>query len=224
MAANMSRRRPARSSRVRVAPGGIRAWRVVVMGDTVLSSEGMAALLRRHARFHVCAAVHGQEQAEIALKSQDADLLLLELSPESVPVIPWIMHLATQFPRTRVLFIARPCERLNAERALRAGACAWFSKNGTIDELSQAMEAALSGPAPRTNRVGPATPDLGALSDRQLHVFSLIAAGHGIGRIAGELGISRKTVETHCEHIKLKLHYRDAVALRQGALNLLGVP
>ncbi len=53
-------------------------------------------------------------------------------------------------------------------------------------------------------------------------VFALIAAGHGTGQIAEELGISRKTVETHCEHIKLKLGYADAEALHRGAQESLG--
>ena len=53
-------------------------------------------------------------------------------------------------------------------------------------------------------------------------VFALIAAGHGTGQIAKELGISRKTIESHCEHIKLKLCYPDAEALRRGARDLLG--
>jgi two-component system nitrate/nitrite response regulator NarL len=60
------------------------------------------------------------------------------------------------------------------------------------------------------------------LSDRELHVFTLIAAGHGVGQIGRELGISRKTVETHCEHIKLKLRYPNAEALRRGAHMSLG--
>ena len=65
---------------------------------------------------------------------------------------------------------------------------------------------------------------VGDLSDRELHVFTLIAAGHGVGQIARELGISRKTVETHCDHIKGKLGYRDAEALRRGARESLGQP
>jgi DNA-binding CsgD family transcriptional regulator len=63
---------------------------------------------------------------------------------------------------------------------------------------------------------------LGLLSDRELAVFSLIAAGNGPSQIAKELGISRKTVECHCEHIKLKLGYPDAGALRRGARELSG--
>jgi DNA-binding CsgD family transcriptional regulator len=54
-----------------------------------------------------------------------------------------------------------------------------------------------------------------------LAVFSFIAASHGTGQIARELGISRKTVETHCAHIKLKLGYRDAAALKRGARDFL---
>ena len=64
--------------------------------------------------------------------------------------------------------------------------------------------------------------DVRKLSDRELHVFTLIAAEHGVGQIARELGISRKTVETHCEHIKLKLRYPNAAALRRGAHTSLG--
>ena len=61
-----------------------------------------------------------------------------------------------------------------------------------------------------------------ALSNRELAVFALIAAEHRPREIAKELGISRKTVETHFEHIKLKLGYADAEALKRGARKLLG--
>jgi DNA-binding CsgD family transcriptional regulator len=55
------------------------------------------------------------------------------------------------------------------------------------------------------------------VTDRELHVFALRGAGLGTSRIAEELGISPRTVETYDEHIKLKLGYQDAGALRCGA-------
>jgi len=64
--------------------------------------------------------------------------------------------------------------------------------------------------------------ELGQLSDRELAVFALIAAEQSVARIAKKLGISRSTVETHCQHIKLKLGYPNAEALKQGARKLLG--
>jgi DNA-binding CsgD family transcriptional regulator len=55
------------------------------------------------------------------------------------------------------------------------------------------------------------------LTDRELHVFALIGAGLGTSRIAKELGISPRTVETYQEHIKVKLGYPDAHTLHQAA-------
>jgi DNA-binding CsgD family transcriptional regulator len=46
----------------------------------------------------------------------------------------------------------------------------------------------------------------------------LIGAGLGTARIAQELGLSRKTIESYREHIKLKLGFSNAEALRKGAL------
>jgi DNA-binding CsgD family transcriptional regulator len=54
-------------------------------------------------------------------------------------------------------------------------------------------------------------------------VLALVAAEHRTGQIAKELGIRGKTVESHCEHIKLKLGYPDAKALYRGARALLGI-
>jgi DNA-binding CsgD family transcriptional regulator len=61
------------------------------------------------------------------------------------------------------------------------------------------------------------------LTDRELHVFGLIGAGFGTSRIAKELGISPRTVETYREHIKLKLGYPDADALHRGAREWFGL-
>jgi DNA-binding NarL/FixJ family response regulator len=69
----------------------------------------------------------------------------------------------------------------------------------------------------------PAHPKAGELTDRELHVFALTGAGFGTSRIAKELGISPRTLETYYEHIKLKLGYPDANALHRGARDWFGV-
>jgi DNA-binding NarL/FixJ family response regulator len=63
---------------------------------------------------------------------------------------------------------------------------------------------------------------LDVLSDRELAVFALIAAEHGTGQIAKELGVSRKTIETHSEHIKQKLGYGNAQELKRRAREFFG--
>ena len=43
------------------------------------------------------------------------------------------------------------------------------------------------------------------LTDRELEVFQLIGEGHDMHEIAGELHLSKKTVEAHRANIKEKL-------------------
>jgi DNA-binding NarL/FixJ family response regulator len=101
-------------------------------------------------------------------------------------------------------------------------------KNSSVKELMHAIETVLAGEIYASQAITgfamhkfaggrELPPGLDVLSNREMAVFSLIAAGHGATQIAKELGISRKTVETHCEHIKLKLGYPDAEALHRGA-------
>jgi DNA-binding NarL/FixJ family response regulator len=102
-------------------------------------------------------------------------------------------------------------------------------KNGSAEELIHAIETVLSGElyvSPRialltvhkvVDRPLPNGSRLDALTDRELHVFALVGAGFGTGRIAKELGLSPRTIETYHEHIKLKLGYADAEALHRGA-------
>src|SRR5260370_39900460 len=107
-------------------------------------------------------------------------------------------------------------------------------KNGSAEELLHALETVAAGEI----YVSPLITSLaiekfahretlprgvGLLSDRELAIFALIAAEQGVGRIAKRLGVSRKTVESHSEHIKLKLGYRNAEALKRGARDLLSI-
>jgi two-component system response regulator NreC len=101
-------------------------------------------------------------------------------------------------------------------------------KMGTRKELIRAIDTVIAGElyvSPRIalravhEVVGHAGAHSNApnLTDRELHVFALSGAGFGTNRIAKELGISPKTVETYHEHIKTKLGYSDAEALHIGA-------
>jgi DNA-binding NarL/FixJ family response regulator len=207
--------------------------RVVVVGDTCVSEEGMAAIVGRDKRYQVCGAAHTFAQANKLVRQHRPDVLLIEPFLENRDAIRWVKDLATEFPRTRILVVSRQSERTYAERTLRAGASGYWMQNSSVAELMHAIETvlaceiyasqAITGVAMHKFAGGrELPPGLDVLSDREMAVFALIAAGHGTGQIAKELGISRKTVETHCEHIKVKLGYPDAEALHRGARESLG--
>jgi DNA-binding NarL/FixJ family response regulator len=208
--------------------------RVVAVGDTIIGEQGLVAIIGRDPRYRVCGAAHTFEEANILVRQHRPDLLLLiEPFLEHRDAIRWIKDLATEFPRIRILIVSRQSELTYAERALHAGASGYWMKNSSVDELMHAIETVLEGEIYASRAItslamrkfarrGQLPQGMGLLSDREMAVFALIAAGHGCGQIAKEVGVSRKTIESHCEHIKLKLGYPNAEALHRGARELLG--
>ena len=205
----------------------------MAVGDTIIGEQGLVAIIGRDARYRVCGAAHTFEEANNLIQQHRPDVLLIEPFLENRDAIRWIQDLATEFPRIRILVVSRQSERTYAERALRAGASGYWMKNSSVEELMRAIETVVAGEIYASQAItGLAMqrfaggrnlpPGLDVLSNREMAVFALIAAGHGTGQIAKELGISRKTVESHCEHIKLKLGYPDAEALRRSARESLG--
>src|SRR6266404_2833613 len=207
--------------------------RVVVVGDTCVSEEGLAAIVGRNKRYHVCGSAHGFYDAGELIRKHQPDLLLIEPFLEHRDGIRWIKDLATEFPRTRILIVSRQSERIYAQRALQAGAAGYWMKNGSAEELLRAVETVAGGEiyvsplitslaVQKFTRRSDLPHDLDALADRELAVFGLIAAEHRPGEIAKKLGISRKTIESHCEHIKQKLGYANVEQLKRGAREFLG--
>jgi two-component system response regulator NreC len=206
--------------------------RVVVVGDTCIGEAGAAAIIARDKRYQVCGGAHTFYEASELIRRNQPDVLLIEPFLEDRDGIRWIKDLVTEYPRTRILVVSRQSEQIYAERALQAGATGYWMKNGSAEDLLRAVETVASGKiyvsplitslaVERFAHRQTLPPDVSLLSDRELAVFALIAAEHGVGRIAKKLGVSRKTIETHCEHIKLKLGYRNAKALKCGAHELL---
>jgi DNA-binding NarL/FixJ family response regulator len=204
-----------------------------VVGDTCVSESGLAAIVGRDKRYQICGSAHGFSDAGQLIRQHRPDVLLIEPFLENRDGILWIKELAREYSHTRILIVSRQSEQVYAERALHAGAAGYWMKNGSPEELMHAVETVVAGEiytSPsitalairRFARRADLPKGLDALSDRQLAVFSMIAAGRRAGEIAKELGISCKTVTTHFEHIKHKMGYANAEELKHGARELLG--
>jgi DNA-binding NarL/FixJ family response regulator len=202
--------------------------RVVVADESTLAREAIGVIIRGDLRYTLCGLATDQRTLNDLLEKHKPDLLLLEPFLGNRDGIFLIKQLAARFPETRILAVSRQPEEIYAERALRAGASGYWMKTGTREELIHAIEAVVAGELFVSPQVAllavhkiidhpAAYPQASKLTDRELHVFGLTGTGLGTSRIAQELGISPKTVETYHEHIKVKLGYPDANALHRGA-------
>lgn len=208
-----------------VAAGNLR---VLVADDSTVAREGTVAIIGRDSRYVLCGAAVDRRTTFELLEEHKPDVLLLEPFLGNCDGLFLIKELAVRFPSTRILVISKQPEEVYAERALRAGASGYWMKTGTCEELIHAIETVIAGEVHVSPGIAlvavhkvlehpAAYRHASNLTDRELHVFGLIGAGFGTNRIAKELGISPKTVETYHEHIKAKLGYPDAEALHRGA-------
>lgn len=213
---------------VRTAAISSRKPRILVGDNSAVAREGIAAIIRRNSRYTLCGSAVDRHMTIELLEQHKPDVLLLELFLGSCDGLFLIKELADRFPETRILVISKQPEEVFAERALRAGASGYWMKTGTCEELIHAIETVIAGElyvSPGIALVAvhkllespAAYRHASNLTDRELHVFGLIGAGFGTNRIAKELGISPRTVETYDEHIKIKLGYPNADALHRGA-------
>lgn len=201
---------------------------VVIADDSTVAREGLAAISQRDLGYGISGLATDERTTRELMEKHQPDLLIIEPFLGHHDGIFLLKQLAAHFPRTRILAVSRRPEEIYAERALRAGASGYWMKTSTREELIRAVDTVLAGELYVSSRIAlravhevvdrpAAHPHVPNLTDRELHVFALSGAGLGTSRIAQELGISPKTVETYHEHIKLKLGYRDAGALRRGA-------
>src|SRR6266403_1267759 len=171
---------------------GTEPRRVVAVGDTIVSEQGLVAIIGRDPRYHVCGAGHTFAEANKLVRRHRPDVLLIEPFLENRDAIRWIKDLATEFTSIRILVVSRQSERTYAERALCAGASGYWMKNSSVEELMHAIETVLAGEIYASRTITSVAmgkfaggrnlpPALDVLSDREMAVFALIAAGHGSG-------------------------------------------
>ena len=209
-------------------------YRILLVDGMELVRVGLAQTIAAASQLLVCAATGDYDDVPDLIERHRPHLMVAEPFREHRDGIIWIKNLHANHRQMKILVASSNSEATYAERLLRAGASGYWMKTGSAEGLLKAIDTVLSGElyvSPTlgllavhklVDRSAKNADLLSELSDRELAVFSFIAARHGTGQIAKELGISRKTIETHCAHIKLKLGYPDAAALKRGAQESLG--
>jgi DNA-binding NarL/FixJ family response regulator len=203
--------------------------RILIADDEELVRTGVATVVSRDGKYAICGMADDEQRTTELVERAAPELLLLDLFLGHRDGLALVKDLANRFPKTRILVLSDRDEQTYVQRSLQAGAAGYIMKSASAEELLGAIDYVLKGKVYLTDRCWlrahlplerrhHAHDRVEKLTDRELHVFRLIGAGLGTGRIAQELGLSRKTVETYREHIKLKLGYADGQVLIKSAV------
>jgi DNA-binding NarL/FixJ family response regulator len=211
--------------------------RVLIADDMDLQRELLGKLLERQPDIAVVGEAGSPEEALSATAELSPDVVLMDLRmPRHDPQggIRAIRQIKDRHPQVKVLALTESDDEADVRAAALAGAIGYIVKSVKAAKIAEAVRAAHAGQGwldpsvtayllhdyRRASQESPAGP---ALTQTELRVLQLVAAGQTTVEIAEELFVAEKTVKNHLANIYRKLGVKNrshavSEGYRQGLL------
>ena len=202
---------------------------ILIVDDHPLVRAGFSQLIGDTPDLKVCGEAGDMASALKLLDSITPDLAIIDLSLAGGSGLDLIEHIKARDSGILILVASMHDESLYAERVLAAGARGYINKQEAQEKIIQAIRQVLDGKVylseHMTERIldniasgSDDKHDIELLSNRELQVFEMIGQGIAPGKMAKQLNLSVKTIETHQAHIKKKLGLTSAHKLTHRAI------
>jgi NarL family two-component system response regulator LiaR len=196
------------------------AIKVLLVDDHEMVRIGLAAVLGTEEGIEVVGeASNGQEGIRLA-QEYKPDVVLMDLVMEGMDGVETTRKLMKLMPDIKVIVLTSYLDDEKLYPVIEAGAFSYLLKTSRASEIAQAIRAAVKGQSVLEQQVAAKMmnrlrqPKQAAephhdLTDREMEVLRLIAAGKSNQEVADELFIGIKTVKFHVTNILAKLGVED---------------
>lgn len=159
------------------------------------------------------------EQALTLIRSEQPDLLLLDLKMPGSSGLAGLAQIRSEYPELAVVVVSASEDSVVVSRVRQLGALGFIPKSASIEAITLALGKVLQGQLVFPEFLGHAddelTRKLASLTPQQLRVLFLIAEGALNKQIGYSLNIKETTVKSHVRDIFRKL---DIINRTQAAL------
>jgi two-component system response regulator DegU len=210
----------------------VRPPTVMLVDDHTMLRQGLRRSLETEGIPVIAEASNGEEAIKIALDNKPS-VVLMDVSMPQIDGIEATRRLVQADARQRVVILTMHIDREVIERAMKAGAVGYMTKDSSVKEVVMAIKLAANGDrilSPRLAEVmlqeakkedGPVS----LLSPREEELLQHIADGLATSEVAEKMFISQKTVKNHLASIYEKLQARDRtqavlMAVKMGIVKL----
>ncbi len=204
--------------------------KILLADDHQIVREGLHSLFEKEADLEVVGEAENGRQAVRMARDLKPDVVVMDVAMPDLNGIEAMRQILAELPAARILALSMYSNKHYVIEALKAGASGYLLKDGAFDELVQAIRAVIAGRSylspeitgaviddvvHRPAEPRPAPP---RLSSREREVLQLLAEGRTTRQIARRLFVSRKTVDTHRQHIMKKLDLHSVAELTKYAV------
>jgi DNA-binding NarL/FixJ family response regulator len=205
--------------------------RAIIISDVRLYREGLAFSLARDRRIAVVGIAQSLDEALPIIVAAWPDVVVLDMATAESLAMPKAICAAA--PQTKIVAFAVGETEHDIWACAEAGIAGFVARDGSADDLAEAIEATLRGElhcSPRVaaslfRRIGtlsreqPAPAPVAMLTRREREIIKLLDGGLSNKEIALRLQIGATTVKNHVHNLleKLNVHRRgEAAAMLRG--------
>ena len=204
---------------------------LVVADDHTIVRRGLVSLLSLNLSLDVIGeAADGRAAVELA-ENLDPDVVLMDIGMPVLNGFEATRQIRKKSPHIKILILSAFDNDEYIVEVVRSGANGYLLKNTTADELYDAIRTVHNGRQffgasvshvlleeylKNDSAVGENTASerpYSPLTTREREILQLIAEGVSHVNVAGQLNISVRTVDTHCNNIMKKLDIHDRSGL-----------
>lgn len=215
------------------------AYNVLIADDHLVVREGLKFIIETNDNFHVLGEAENGEEVLRLLESLTPDVILMDLNMPKMSGLETMEELNKRNINIPVVILTTYNEDELMISGLELGAKGYLLKDTGRDHLFRTIESAVRGDtllqpeimarvfAARNKREEAldSSSDQTVLSEKERIVLRAIALGYRSKEIAGDMGISERTVKAHLTNIynKLGVNSRSqavAVAVERGIVQL----
>ena len=201
--------------------------RVLIVDDHPAVREALAMRISRQTDLEVCGEAVDVSDALRLVADTQPDVAVVDISLKTGCGIDLITRIKDRNDTVRMLVWSTHSEALYAERALRAGALGYITKDQATDKIVEGIRRVMEGKVYLSDamietmlrrtvggeRKQLTRSPLDALANRELEVFRHIGQGVTTAEIAKRLHLSVKTIETYRDRIREKLDLSNGTEL-----------
>ena|SRR6218665_2094210 len=203
--------------------------KLMIVDDHQMIIDGIKALLRKDKQYEFIASATSGEQALKVLETETPDILITDLSMPGITGNELIKSVKTNNPEIKILVLSMHKDPEIISEIVMLEAEGYILKNTGRTELITALNKIADGATYYAEEVllsmlkmqkKEVRKDLevAQLSAREIEIIRLIAQEYSNDKIAEELFISKRTVETHRKNINHKTEMKTVVGLVKFAI------
>ena len=207
--------------------------KVLLVDDHQLIRMGIHALLSTEEDINVIGEVHSALDVLNAIDDGEPDVVLMDISLEDGDGITLTKEICKNYKNVKVIILSMHVKEDYIQRSLQAGASGYILKDSPKEELLRAINEVFNGGkyfasevsqlmvSSYVTKAGDLTSKKtkkSGLTNREVEIIRLLSDGLSNQKIALQLGISHRTVDTHRTNIMQKVKVKNVAELVKYAI------